>query len=65
MSNPAQQNRQSNAQKRYEVTTVDLPLHCPMDGMSSWDSHPRVSLPIKKGEEAHCPYCGATYVLKE
>ncbi|MFW5910133.1 MAG: zinc-finger domain-containing protein [Thiohalospira sp.] len=53
-----------NAAQRYEVTHDDLPLHCPMDGMSLWNSHPRVYLPIKETGKAMCPYCGAEYVLK-
>jgi uncharacterized Zn-finger protein len=54
---------QANAQNRYEVTRADLPLHCPLDGMSLWNSHPRVYLPIEKTGKAKCPYCGADYVL--
>lgn len=54
---------QANAQNRYEVTPADLPLHCPMPGMSLWNSHPRVYLPIDKSGEERCPYCGAVYVL--
>jgi len=54
----------ANAQNRYEVTRADLPLHCPMDGMSLWNSHPRVFLPIEDTGEAQCPYCGARYFLK-
>ncbi len=54
-----------NAQSRYEVTRADLPLHCPMKGMSLWNSHPRVYLPIEQTGEARCPYCGAVYVLKD
>ena len=55
---------QSNAVKRYEITSKDLPLHCPMPNMSLWNSHPRVYLPIEDSGEATCPYCGAVYVLK-
>ena len=54
---------QANAQQRYEVTRKDLPLHCPMDGMTLWNSHPRVFLPIEESGEERCPYCGAIYVL--
>lgn len=54
-----------NAENRYEVAPDDLPLHCPMDGMSLWNSHPRVYLPIEKTGTAKCPYCGADYVLKQ
>lgn len=55
---------QANAKSRYEVTAADLPLHCPMDGMSLWNSHPRVYLPIEESGTAKCPYCGAEFVLK-
>jgi uncharacterized Zn-finger protein len=54
-----------NAQMRYEVTRADLPLSCPMPGMSLWNSHPRVYLPIEDSGEERCPYCGAVYVLKD
>lgn len=54
----------ANAQNRYEITPDDLPLHCPMEGMSLWNSHPRVYLPIREGSEERCPYCGAVYVLQ-
>lgn len=54
-----------NAQNRYEITRADLPLHCPMRGMSLWNSHPLVYLPIEATGQAKCPYCGADYVLKD
>ena len=53
----------ANAENRYEVTRADLPLHCPMDGMSLWNSHPRVYLSIEETGKAKCPYCGADYTL--
>ena len=57
--------RQPNADSRYKITMADLPLSCPMPGMTLWDSHPKVYLPIDKaGGESKCPYCGAVYVLK-
>jgi len=57
---------QSNAENHYHVTKKDLPLHCPLDSMSLWNSHPRVYLPIEdNGGEAMCPYCGAKYTLVE
>lgn len=56
---------QSNAENHYEVTRDDLPLSCPMPGMSLWNSHPKVYLPIEKTGEAKCPYCGADYSLIE
>lgn len=52
-----------NAQNRYEVTRADLPLSCPMPGMSLWNSHPKVYLPVEVSGQAKCPYCGADYVL--
>lgn len=57
--------REPNAENRYEVTRADLPLHCPMEGMSLWNSHPRVYLPIEASGRAKCPYCGADYILKD
>ena len=54
----------ANTQSLYEVGEADLPLHCPMDGMSLWNSHPRVYLPIEASGRERCPYCGAIYVLK-
>lgn len=65
MDRQAEQLKTPNAANRYEVTRKDLPLHCPMDGMSLWNSHPRVYLPIAKSGHARCPYCSAEYVLKE
>jgi uncharacterized Zn-finger protein len=55
----------ANAENRYEVSRADLPLHCPLDGMSLWNSHPRVYLPIEETGTAKCPYCGADYVLRD
>ena len=31
-----------NKQRQIEITTDDLPLHCPMPSMLLWNSHPRV-----------------------
>ena len=56
--------RQPNDRNYYEITAEDLPLHCPMPGMSLWNSHPRVFLPIEEQGKARCPYCGAEFVLK-
>ena len=54
-----------NAENRYEVTSADLPLSCPMPGMSLWNSHPKVYLPVEQTGQVKCPYCGADFVLKE
>jgi len=63
MEKQADQLKTPNAAAHYEVTRKDLPLHCPMDGMSLWNSHPRVYLAIEKTGHAKCPYCGAEYDL--
>jgi uncharacterized Zn-finger protein len=52
-----------NAQPRYEVRRESLPVSCPLPGMSLWNSHPRVFLPIEETGHARCPYCGAEFVL--
>jgi len=57
--------KQPNAQETYHVTPKDLPLSCPMPGMSLWNSHPRVFLPIENSGEARCPYCSAEYILDD
>jgi len=54
-----------NARSEYHVTHADLPLSCPMPGMSLWNSHPRVYLPIEETGRAKCPYCGAVYILDD
>ena len=53
----------SNAENDYQVSSADLPLHCPMPGMYLWNSHPKVFLPVEATGEAKCPYCGASYQL--
>lgn len=66
MSQPAvkaQNQATPNAKRHYDITRKDLPLHCPMEGMSLWNSHPRVYLAIETTGEVECPYCGATYKL--
>lgn len=66
MSTTASQGLQTpNAQHRYEVGQGDLPLHCPLDSMSLWNSHPKVYLPIEDTGKAVCPYCGSEFVLKK
>ena len=54
----------ANAENRYEVTRADLPLSCPMLGMSLWNSHPKVYLSIaEQVGRAKCSYCGVDYVF--
>ena len=53
-----------NKSRQVEITTDDLPLHCPTPAMELWDTHPRVFLPIENTGEALCPYCGTHYTLK-
>jgi uncharacterized Zn-finger protein len=55
---------QANAAMAYTVEPSDLPLSCPMPGMTLWDSHPRVYLEIEKTGTATCPYCGADFTLE-
>lgn len=55
----------ANSAKTVTVTTKDLPLCCPMPSQASWNSHPRVYLPIEKEQKVNCPYCGTGYVLKK
>jgi uncharacterized Zn-finger protein len=54
-----------NTQRSCEITRKDLPLRCPLPGMSLWNSHPRVYLPIEDTEDGRmlCPYCSTLYVL--
>ena len=54
-----------NAQATHMVGPEDLPLHCPVQGSSLWNSHPKVYLPIEKTGKIHCPYCGTLFVLSE
>jgi len=54
-----------NAENLYQVTRRDLPLSCPMPGMSLWNSHPKVYLPVEATGTSKCPYCGAEFVLVE
>lgn len=56
---------QPNAENLYKVKRADLPLSCPMPGMSLWNSHPKVYLPVEATGRAKCPYCGADYVLED
>lgn len=51
-----------NAKSAVEVKTGDLPIHCPVEGSSLWNSHPRVYIPVaENGGESKCPYCGTIY----
>ena len=55
---------QENRARAIEVTSADLPLHCPMPSMVLWNAHPRVFLPIESAREVLCPYCGTKYTLR-
>jgi len=56
---------QANAENQYTVTRADLPLSCPMPGMTLWNSHPKVYLSLEEDGHAKCPYCGAEFTLVE
>ncbi len=58
-------NQTANSEKTYHVTRDQLPLSCPGPDMISWNSHPKVYLPIEDTGEAVCEYCGAKYLLKD
>jgi uncharacterized Zn-finger protein len=53
----------ANAERVYEITRADLPLHCPTPSMYLWNSHPKVYLAVEATGEAKCPYCSSTYRL--
>ena len=53
-----------NLESVITVTEDDLPLHCPLERMRLWDSHPRVYLPIEETGEETCPYCGTKFRLQ-
>ncbi len=53
-----------NAKNAVEVKASDLPIHCPMEGSSLWDSHPQIYIPVaENGGESRCPYCGTLFKL--
>ena len=53
-----------NAKTAIEVKASDLPIHCPVEGSSLWNSHPQVYIPVEEnGGEAKCPYCGTIFKL--
>lgn len=52
-----------NAERVYRIRRADLPLHCPLQSMYLWNSHPKVYLPIEVTGEAKCPYCSSSYEL--
>ena len=52
-----------NDRQHYEISRRDLPLQCPLPGLSLWNSHPRVYLPIEETGKAKCPYCGTEFTL--
>ena len=54
-----------NNETRIVVSQADLPVHCPMEGSSLWNSHPRVFIPVETTGSAKCPYCGTEYVLEK
>ncbi len=55
----------ANARRAYMVSEADLPVSCPLPGMTLWNSHPRVYLAFDAEGIAHCPYCGAEFLLRE
>ncbi len=54
-----------NQDAKIEVSRDILPVHCPMNGSSLWNSHPQVYIPVEETGHATCPYCGTEYILKD
>ena len=53
-----------NTKNAIELKASDLPVHCPVEGSSLWNSHPQVYIPVEEnGGEAKCPYCGTMFKL--
>lgn len=70
MPNPRSSDNQNqfstpNTQRSREIARKDLPLHCPLPGMSLWNSHPRVYIPIEGSPDGRmiCPYCSTQFIL--
>tara|TARA_R110000868_G_scaffold380784_1_gene646838 strand:+ start:11696 stop:11920 length:225 start_codon:yes stop_codon:yes gene_type:complete len=57
--------KQANARRRYEVTSHDLPVSCPMPDMPLWSSHPKVYMQLMETGTAVCSYCDAKFVLTD
>ena len=55
----------ANAKKVYNITKQDLPLSCPTNKMTLWNSHPKVYLPIEKTSRKVCPYCSSCFILQD
>jgi len=53
----------SKQQAVVEVTSDELPMHCPAPGSALWDSHPRVYIALEDTPEAACSYCGTVFKL--
>lgn len=59
------ENQPDIQQSHYKISRTELPLHCPLDSMGLWNTHPRVYLPIENTGKAKCPYCGTEYELTD
>jgi uncharacterized Zn-finger protein len=53
-----------DSSRTVEVTSTDLPLHCPTPATPVWSMHPRVFLDVTRTGDILCPYCGTRYVFK-
>jgi len=56
--------RVPNEKNQYEVNADEVPVHCPLEGSSLWNSHPQVYIAFDDNGDGKCPYCGAEYRLK-
>ena len=57
--------KKASIAKHYLVNKKDLPLSCPTSSMESWNTHPKVYLPIEETGESICPYCSARYIMND
>lgn len=61
MSNTAK----AKVERTVEITRKDLPLACPRPADEVWNMHPRVYIKLDANGTGVCPYCGASYQLKD
>ena len=57
--------KQACTLRRYEVSSEELPVSCPLPEMALWNAHPKVYLAFDSQARAQCPYCGAEFVLTD
>lgn len=53
-----------NKTREIEITTDDLPLHCPTPAMMLWNSHPQVFFRLKQRAKRYALIAARTIRLK-